>query len=458
MKKLLFILFLLPLFTNAATKYIDPSAAGSTEDGSLANPYLSIAEALTHQASFNAGDFILLKRGQVFSGGGFTITKGGSIGNPITYGAYGSGARPMLIGTGSTITSLFTFSGPDYVTFTDIDVSDPTLDSDDEDRVLLANIQRVFTVYIGSTNIICQYMEVQQVGVGVFWEGSNNNMEYCHYFNMRMVENDPGGINDFGCNPVTIASSNNIVSHCEFGDLAAPSFDFGWDGGAIEVFSGSVTMSNNTIEYCLIYDGIGVSEITGNTNGFYWYYNIFINCGSVFNFQSGYSHPNTYTYNNVFVLTEASPVGDTKLFYGDVEDMTVKNSIFYMRGGCDLFHTSASPSAVVHSYNYLNLGTGSDAGWTIGGTEINDNSSALWQTMSGDPITWNYHLATGSPAIGAGTTIGGLSTTDFGGNSIGSPPNMGVYGPAITPTSSTITFPATINNGSGNKMYPSWKN
>jgi hypothetical protein len=47
--------------------------------------------------TFSAGDSCLFKRGQTFTGG-FYVNNGGTAGNPVTYGAYGTGANPIISG------------------------------------------------------------------------------------------------------------------------------------------------------------------------------------------------------------------------------------------------------------------------------------------------------------------------------------------------------------------------
>lgn len=78
----------------AATYYVS-SAGSDAADGSQATPWQSIAKV--NAATLNAGDQVLFRRGDTFRG---TLTPPGSgaVGNPITFGAYGSGAKPVISG------------------------------------------------------------------------------------------------------------------------------------------------------------------------------------------------------------------------------------------------------------------------------------------------------------------------------------------------------------------------
>jgi len=94
MKKLLSILTLLLFFLigNSATYYIKNA-------GNDANTGLSDAQAwtFTKLASFTPAlnDLILFKRGEVFYGT-LTLLRSATIGNVVTYGAYGSGSKPVI--------------------------------------------------------------------------------------------------------------------------------------------------------------------------------------------------------------------------------------------------------------------------------------------------------------------------------------------------------------------------
>jgi hypothetical protein len=93
MKKLLTIFIaLLPFFVEAQTTYHVAS------DGS--GNFTTIAQV--NAATFSAGDNILFKRGDTFYGE-IVVSQSGISGNPITYGAYGTGAKPVITGMQAVI-------------------------------------------------------------------------------------------------------------------------------------------------------------------------------------------------------------------------------------------------------------------------------------------------------------------------------------------------------------------
>ena len=92
----------------AATYYVD----NCVTPGSDSNPGTSPAAAWLTVAhvnaqAFNPGDSILFQRTCVWYGTSLTVPSGGSSGSPITFGAYGTGADPILKGSTLESTSGF---------------------------------------------------------------------------------------------------------------------------------------------------------------------------------------------------------------------------------------------------------------------------------------------------------------------------------------------------------------
>lgn len=79
---------------NAATYYVS-STGSDAADGSQANPWQTIAKV--NAAPLAAGDQVLFRRGDTFQGSLIPPTSGAT-GNPITFGAYGAGAKPIISG------------------------------------------------------------------------------------------------------------------------------------------------------------------------------------------------------------------------------------------------------------------------------------------------------------------------------------------------------------------------
>jgi parallel beta-helix repeat protein len=110
MKKPLTLLFLILIFgfaANATTYYVSNSGSDYNSGTSTSAPWKTLAKVSSF-TGFRAGDAILFNRGEVFYGM-LTINNSGYSGSPITFGAYGSGATPII--TGFTTVSSWTNLG-----------------------------------------------------------------------------------------------------------------------------------------------------------------------------------------------------------------------------------------------------------------------------------------------------------------------------------------------------------
>lgn len=98
MKKLLIILFLLlPVLLRGTTYYVS-SSDGDDADSGLTQELAKASLSWVNSVTFTAGDSILFKRGDTFRGSIYQ-TENGSAGSYIVYGAYGTGAKPKILGS-----------------------------------------------------------------------------------------------------------------------------------------------------------------------------------------------------------------------------------------------------------------------------------------------------------------------------------------------------------------------
>src|SRR5690349_14912344 len=97
---------IMPASAAASTYYIDCAGGSDANNGtSTSTPWRTFANV--NSRTLVAGDSVLLKRGATCSGIGSLIPQGaGTATNPITIGAYGTGALPIInCGTGSPVYS-----------------------------------------------------------------------------------------------------------------------------------------------------------------------------------------------------------------------------------------------------------------------------------------------------------------------------------------------------------------
>ena len=81
---------------SGSTYYVDATGGNDSNNGlSTAAAWKTISKV--NSSSFLPGDTILLKRGEIWREK-LTVPSGGSVGNPITLGSYGIGAKPIIQG------------------------------------------------------------------------------------------------------------------------------------------------------------------------------------------------------------------------------------------------------------------------------------------------------------------------------------------------------------------------
>lgn len=122
---LLFVVFSTTAF--AATYYVDATAGSDSANGTATStPWKSLSKVM--YTSFQPGDSILLKRGQVWREQLF-IMQSGTMDKPITYGAYGTGNAPVINGglavpswtkTGTNLYAASVAAQPEAVVFSGV--------------------------------------------------------------------------------------------------------------------------------------------------------------------------------------------------------------------------------------------------------------------------------------------------------------------------------------------------
>ena len=87
----------------ATTYYVDSVSGSESYPGTLAQPWRDIgAGSKVNTVLFQPGDTILFKRGSSWTGFIQPAKCGGTEGSPITFDAYGTGAKPVINGNGIT--------------------------------------------------------------------------------------------------------------------------------------------------------------------------------------------------------------------------------------------------------------------------------------------------------------------------------------------------------------------
>ena len=109
-KKILTFFLILNSVLASATDYYVSSTGNDFSNGlSESTPWKTISKLNSALSGMKPGDRILFRRGDVFYGS-LNITSSGTKTNPIVFGAYGTGANPVI--TGFRTVSSWTYVKP----------------------------------------------------------------------------------------------------------------------------------------------------------------------------------------------------------------------------------------------------------------------------------------------------------------------------------------------------------
>ncbi len=421
----------------ATNYYVDPSSTATSANGTLAYPWKTIAQVNSGTTLLNPGDSVLFKRGQSYSGR-LTISRSGSATAPIVYSNYGSGSLPEF---NNAITDIINITNKQYIVIDGIKIIDNSIST--TDHSIQAKISYAINLE-NSPNCSIKNCDISLVGVGIaVLAGSDNTTITGNYMhNMRMVRNTPTSVNpddDYGANPMVIGSSNNRITNNRFEECWALSYDYGYDGGAVELFG--ATMNNNMVMYNTAINCNGFMEIGSSSNGTAQNnivaYNKIINCGIIGVYQNGstfsVSVNNLQYYNNTVVETVKQYSQPSVMFWmagtGSAGMVVVKNNIFWLSSGVNVASSKFNSGQMVHSNNIYRMSSGS-LGITLNNSELLSTNASLFTSVSGGPADWNYTLPSTSAAVNFGTNVGLVK--DFAGNPINGNPDAGMLEYAST--------------------------
>jgi parallel beta-helix repeat protein len=415
----------------ATDYYVDPSSTATTANGTLAFPWKTIAQVNSGTTLLNPGDNVFFKRGQSFSGR-LTISRSGSASAPIVYSNYGTGNLPEF---NNAITDIINITNKQYIVIDGIKIIDNSIST--TDHTVQAKISYAINIE-NSPNCTIRNCDISLVGVGIsVLAGSDNTTITGNYMhNMRMVRNTPTSVNpddDYGANPMVIGSSNNNISNNRFEECWALSYDYGYDGGAVELFG--ATMNNNKIMYNTAVNCNGFMEIGSSSGGTAQNnivaYNKIINCGIIGVYQNGATFSvtvnNLQYYNNTVVETVKQYSQPGVMFWmagtGTAGMVVVKNNIFWLSSGNNLASSKFNTGQMVHTNNIYRMASGS-LGITLNSSELLSTNASLFTSVAGAPTDWNYVLPATSAAVNFGTNVGLLK--DYAGNAISGNPDAGM--------------------------------
>ena len=432
--------------------YISPTGSDSNDGLSPQKPWASLDKA--NSAALEPGDGLIFERGGTWTGR-LTISRSGNSTQNVYVGAYGTGNAPTFRNPGGTWNHAVELRG-DYITVQDIKIID--------------TLEACLSLEIGADYNTVKHVEAEHCGQAILVRGTHNLLTGNYLHDGVMVVNTQGGDDDFGSNGIVIRSSDNEASYNRITNCRVPSYDYGFDGGAFELYSTQSTPSNldnNYLHHNYVEGCDGFLEV-GGKNPKTAKNNILAHNISYNNKKFGGIHNGTGTggfsvdvqnlliENNTIVETEP----DAKHIFwiwspATAATINFKNNIVV--SGVK-FGDSNQVGKISHSNNLLNM--------------LNGAKNPLSGEKSGDPLFANinsrdFSLKSGSPAVGLGANLS-YAQTGLGGNPPAQAPTptptaTATPAPTTTPTPTPTTTPSpsptptiTPSSTPSSTPHPSW--
>ncbi|ACL61621.1 calcium-binding protein [Methylobacterium nodulans] len=234
-----------------AVYYVDSAAGSDSNNGaSTSTAFASIAKV--NSLNLQPGDQVLFKAGCSFSGT-LAINASGTSTSRIVIGSYGTGADPVFSSATTTIeggTAAIIVDG-NYVSVSDIKITSGSAAG----------------IVVNGNWATVKDSEITGTGTGILVTGENGLYTSNYVHDTIMVRNTqgtsaPDNNDDYGATAFSIAGSHNEFSFNTIDDCKAASYDYGWDGGAFEIWK---TVDDIYIHDNTATDSCGFIETGGET-------------------------------------------------------------------------------------------------------------------------------------------------------------------------------------------------
>ncbi|MBZ9713561.1 hypothetical protein [Deinococcus multiflagellatus] len=216
--------------------------------------------------ALNPGDQVLLQRGCTFpatASSALQVSRSGTSAAPITFGAYGTGAAPVIRQSGQNSTVQIRGS---WLVFQDIAlVADPLPAAGGGVRCTAQPVGWLVGWEVWGTRNTLNRVSARGYMTGVMLVrgdgtlGSHRVLNSSFFNNSVMQTNTPGGDDDSGAWGVLVNSSNNEIASNRFTGHSACSEDYGRDGASVEIYQSS----NNWVHHNETHEDVAFVELGG---------------------------------------------------------------------------------------------------------------------------------------------------------------------------------------------------
>ncbi|MEO8461801.1 MAG: right-handed parallel beta-helix repeat-containing protein [Chloroflexota bacterium] len=438
-----------PTPTPATTGAYFVSASGSDSNaGTVSSPWFTLQKAAN---TVSAGALVYVRSGSYT---GFSMSRSGTSTAPIQFKAYPGDARPTVAGNGRVdvikisaahdiVIDGFTIQGAAGGGGSGAGVRT----ENGAYRIVIQNniIQNNHSYGVNvnnSTDVTVTGNEVLHNEEGIYVSRAGTGVRILnnrvHHQDMMVVNTSNIVNDDHGAVGIALVRTTGavLVSGNQLWANRARSYDYGWDGGAFEIYAASyVTIENNTT-----WDNDDILE-TGTDSSTPCVGNVFRRNVSYGATTAGRSAgmflrcgSNMVVANNVFHNLDqfVFSVAGSSSYNGAIDGLQIRNNVAVMSSGKVFGIESGVPSSVVINNNLVQ-NTGGYVGSVYG--RGSTTSLATFTSWTGyekagiqadprfaSPSTRDYRLTSASPAIDNGVVL-------FGGAVpwSGTAPDMGRY-------------------------------
>lgn len=377
---LLSLMVLLSLMGYSVTYYVSNSGSDTNNGTSASTPWKTLSKV--NAATFAPGDQILFQRGSSFYGT-LTPNYSGTSGNPITYGAYGTGANPVITGF-TTITSGWTNEGGGIYS-----------------KIITSEAQ---------TNMVT--IDGVQYGMGRYPNSTFLTYESASS-NVSITDNQLGTSTIWTGAEALIVKNGYRIERCKISNHSANTLNY-------TIFSGLNTSANSTGNY-FIQNDIRTLDQYGE-----WYHD-YSGTGKFYMFFGAVDPSSKIimvaTLNNLIKVTTAKTniaINDLTLTGSinvgfiaqyNCHNLTIQNSSFSFIGSDGIFIDGQYATINNSSFNYCNrisiMTKGANA--TVSDNSVNNNAVILGQGNYGYSGT-NAIMVMNDNAIVTGNSIQNTAT------------------------------------------------
>jgi hypothetical protein len=433
--------------------YLDCSAGNDSFSGTSSDQaWKSLARA--KQASLQPGDSLLLKRGCRWTGP-LDLDWNGTSARPITIGTYGSGARPIIENAQYTVE----IKGS-YLNIQSIAVQSDVIGVDTGTRCAGQPVGWRVGFRLEDTASYNTFSDVYATGLthGInITEGSNHNkIINSTFINNTMMftldANNPS--NDSGAVGIVVRGDDNEIMNNTFIGHNACSYDYGFDGAAIEVYGGRRNLiHHNTAVDNNVFSELSQSRSRDNVLAYNLVHasvpeaQFLVSNGPTVGKGPVY---NTQVYNNSVYLSHPSSFGINCIGTCTVDILNMRNNIIWVEGTLGFIDRAGT-----ESNNIYWRSDGQPRIFFPNPSDISSTSRIV------DPrfvkaSSGVFYLQPESPAIDSAVTISGTPyNTDLDGTSLPQGPrrDLGAFEAAAAPVGSALVtdeFNRSVSNGWGN--------